>query len=280
MDKVVVGVDGSAGSAVALQWAARLAVKTGAEVVASHAFRPPWSEVSHDDHERLIAERKTQLEKHWVRPAIEAGATVRFVIRDDDPRDLLTRSALSEQPALVVVGRTGKAGGPGFLHLGSVAEHLAHNIDRPLAVIPSGATGPIQRIVVGVDGSEPSLNAVRWCVPVAQAFDAEVIAVTVDEPFLEWTTDSSPDNWRRDIERHLQDWVAPLTSVGVPVELVTQRNLHPADGLLGTASAQGGDLIVVGARGLGGITGLRSGGVAMKVLHRAAVPLVIVPSAD
>ena len=39
-----------------------------------------------------------------------------------------------------------------------------------------------------------------------------------------------------------------------------------------------GDLLVVGARGLGGFSGLRIGGTAMGLLHRAELPLVVVPT--
>lgn len=280
MQKIVVGVDGSSGSAAALRWAGQLVAGRGGEVVAVHALRSPRSELPADDHDRLVAERRTMLEELWVKPAIEAGATTRSVIQDGDPRDLLASAADTEDATLVVVGRTGDARGPGFLHLGSVAEYLAHSISRPLAVIPADGTGPIHRIIVGVDGSRPSLTAFEWCVGVANAVDADVVAVAVDEPYLEWTPPSSPDNWRRDVERHAKAWIAPLMTGGVSVHVVAQRDLHPAHGLLETASDRGGDLIVVGTRGVGGFTGLRAGGVAMKVLHRATLPLVLVPVAS
>ncbi len=220
------------------------------------------------------------LKDSWAKPAIETGATVRSVVENGDPRDILIGAGSGEDAALLVVGRAGQAGGPGFLHLGSVAEHLAHHIDRPLAVIPAGGAGPIHRIVVGVDGSAASRSAVQWCVPVAKAFDAEVIAVTVIELFPKWESTPNPSALRQEAEGRLKDWVTPLTDEGITVELVVQGDLHPADGLLGTASARGGDLMVVGARGLGGFSGLRAGGVAMKVLHRATVPLVLIPTSE
>jgi nucleotide-binding universal stress UspA family protein len=280
VERVVVGADGSSGSAVALEWAGTFAARSGCEVVAVHGFLPPWSEMSHDDHDRLVAERRATLKDSWIKPATEAGAPVRSVVKNGDPRDVLIGTRSSEDAALLVVGRVGQAGGPGFLHLGSVAEHLAHHVDGPLAVIPAGGAGPIQHIVVGVDGSAASRTAVQWCVPVAKAFDADVVAVTVIELHPKWESAPNPSSLRQEAEGRLEDWVTPLTDEGVAVELVVQGDLHPADGLLGTASARGGDLMVVGARGLGGFSGLRAGGVAMKVLHRATISLVLVPSAE
>jgi nucleotide-binding universal stress UspA family protein len=122
----------------------------------------------------------------------------------------------------------------------------------PPAVIPSTASGPIERIVLGVEGSAHSTPAVDWCANLAMATNATVVAMTVWEPYLEWTPASSPDNWRRDIERQLAKWAAPISEAGTTVEYVVQRDLHPSDGLLGVASARSGDVLVVGARGAGG----------------------------
>jgi nucleotide-binding universal stress UspA family protein len=278
MQKVLVGIDGSPGSAVALQWAGRLVAQWGGEVVALHALRSPSTGLPLAEHERFVADQRKEFEEQWTKPAIEAGAQIRALVREGDPRDLISATAEAEDATLVVVGQAGEAGGPGFLHLGSVAEYLAHNISRPLAVIPTSGTGPIKRIVVGVDGSDPSLAAVEWCADVATAVDADVVAVAVEEPYFEWTPASSPQNWRRDVERQLEEWTASLSKDGITVDVVAQRDLHPANGLLATASARSGDLLVVGARGVGGFTGLRAGGVAMKVLHKATLPLVLVPA--
>ncbi len=279
MKRVVVGTDGSSGSSVAMQWAGRVASLCGSEVIAVHCFVPPWSEVSPEDHDRLVAERRAALEAAWTTPATETGATVRSIVKDGDPRDTLIETARTEAAELIVVGRDGQAGGPGFLHVGSVAEHLAHHVDCPLAVIPASGTGPIERIVIGIDGSAASQTAVQWCIPVAKAFGAEVVAVTVIEPYPERSAATTLPRRQR-AEYDLAELVTPLTNAGITVQTVVQGDLHPADGLLGTASARGGDLIVVGTRGLGGFSGLRVGGVTMKVLHRATVPLVLVPATD
>ena len=153
--RLVVGVDGSEAAAAALAWAGPLAANAKAEIVAVNAFRNPWSEMPPDEHERLLKERKEELAEAWVRPAIDAGASVRTTVLEGDPRDVVLDVAESEEADLVVLGRTGQGGGPGFLHLGSVVEHAAHHTGQPLAVIPSTATGPIGRIVLGVDGWAP-----------------------------------------------------------------------------------------------------------------------------
>jgi nucleotide-binding universal stress UspA family protein len=263
----------------ALVWAARLAAGFGAEVVAVNCFQPPYSEMPPDVHDRLLADCERSLAGAWVTPALQVGAEVRTVVREGDPRDQLMAVADDEGADLLVLGRTGAGGGPGFLHLGSLVEHAAHHCSIPMAVVPAGWSKAIERIIVGVDGSKDSRSAIAWVAETAPALDASVVAVQVQEPFVEWTPESSPDNWRREVERHIEEWTAPLRESGVPVVSVAQEDLHPADGLLGVAAARRGDLLVIGTRGVGGFIGLRAGGVALKVLHHASLPLVLIPGA-
>lgn len=279
MRRVVVGVDGSSVAGDAVAWAGRLAAGVGAEVLAVYCFQRPYSEMPPDVHDRLWSEAERALAENWVEPALDAGAEVRTLVREGDPRDQLMAVADDEGADLLVLGRTGAGGGPGFLHLGSLVEHAAHHCSIPMAVIPAGWSRAIERIVVGVDGSEDSRSAIAWVAEVAPAWDASVVAVQVQEPFVEWTPASSPANWRRDVERHIEEWTAPLRESGVSVVSVAQEDLHPADGLLGVAAARSGDLLVIGTRGLGGFVGLRAGGVALKVLHHASLPLVLIPGA-
>lgn len=256
-------------------WTGQLAKPLGADVVAVNSFRSPYAEAPGDEHRRLLAQREEQLGK-WIRSAEGAVVEVVGLVREGDPRRVLLDEC-DAQGDLLVLGRTGLGGGPGFLHLGSVVEYAAHHTPIPLAVIPPNRVGPVDRIVIGVDGSPASLAAVAWLSEVAPALGASVIAVEVEEPYLEWTPPTSPKNWRRDVEHHLVEWTAPVHEAGADVLPIAQRDLHPADGLLGVAAARHGDLLVVGTRGLGGFTGLRAGGVALKVLHRANIPLVLVP---
>lgn len=278
MEKVAVGLDGSTAAGTALRWAIGLSAGTGAGILGINAFQNPWSEMRPEDHERLVAEREELLSRAWLGPAAAAGVAVDAMVRYGDPRDVLLDTALTAGADLLVLGRTGSGGGPGFLHLGSVVEHAAHHATLPLAVIPAAIPDEMKRIVVGVDGSTESRLALEWAGDVAKVMDSEVLAVQVMEPFVEWTPASSPENWRRNVERDLEDWATPLTEAGLSVIPVAQRDLHPADGLLGVAVARQADLVVVGARGLGGFKDLHAGGVALKILHRAGLPLVLVPA--
>jgi nucleotide-binding universal stress UspA family protein len=273
MKRIAVGVDGSVSSGAAIRWARTVADAVGADVVMVNALS---SESQPDALELERDERRQELASAWSEATGAPADEATIVIEPGDAREVLLAAVDSYEADLLVLGRSGSGGQPGFLHLGSVVEHVAHHIAVPLAVIPASWDGSLGRVVLGVDGSDDSRRAIDWVTVVAPALGAEVVAVEVAEPFLEWTPASSPDNWRRGVEQRIQEWTSGLAAGGVEVTAIAQRDMQPANGLLGVAAGRFADLLVVGARGLGGFAGLRMGGVAMKVLHQASMPLVMV----
>lgn len=136
---VVVGVDGSANSVLAVAFAAEEAALRGAELVAVHAYTGPVSigpgdmlplvhdtEMVADDAGRLLAEVTAGLaERHP-----DLRVTRRLV--PGQPRAVLL--AQSRDAQLVVVGARGRGGFAGLL-LGSVSQALLHHADCPLAIV-------------------------------------------------------------------------------------------------------------------------------------------------
>ncbi|MCP4223916.1 MAG: universal stress protein, partial [Actinomycetia bacterium] len=122
----------------------------GVEVEFAAGESDPGGDVWEPD--RLLDERRFAVEPGWIEPAVELGARVRSIVGQGDARQVLLSTAEAENANLVVVGRTGAGGGPGFLHLGSAVEYVSHHMSIPLAVVPGDSSRGIGRIVVGVDG--------------------------------------------------------------------------------------------------------------------------------
>lgn len=279
MKRIVVGADGSAGAANAMRWAARLAARHGAEVVVMTGFTPRDSELPPRRVETLLAEQEARLE-NWSEPARLGEVPVRTIVERGDPRPGILAVAEREGADLVVVGRAGNSAGPGLLHIGSMVEWLAHHADVPLAVIGGVVNLTTRSVLIGVDGSEESHAAVRWVLEMKGDADVQVVAASVEQPYVEWTPATSPENWRRDLERKIrEDHTRELADAGVEVHALALRGSNAADVLLQAAKDERTDLVVVGTRGLGGFTGLRVGGVALKTLHRADRPVILVPPA-
>ncbi len=121
-------------------------------------------------------------------------------------------------------------------------------------------------MVVGVDASEGSAAAVRWCSRMAPLLGGEVVVVHALAP------DESLS-----LDEQFEGWCAPLRDAGVPVRRVVED--EAADRLLRrVASAADADLIVVGGTQRGQFAGLVLGSVVEDLAHHGRRPVVIVPA--
>ncbi|MEQ8717791.1 MAG: universal stress protein [Acidimicrobiales bacterium] len=276
MKRLMVGVEGSEGSQAALRWTCALAEATGASVRAISTFASS-PKVLPEELETKVAQRRAELEG-WVK-AVGTSAKVDTTVWAEDPREVLADLAENDGVDLLVVGRDGPRGEPGFLAVGSVGEYLAHHVSVPLAVVPTDASPAFGVVVVGVDGSPGAVAAVDWVQALAGAAGCDVVAATVHEPVLDT---AQADGWKAQIETEiLEDWARPLVEAGITTRAVAVQGPAPAEGLLETAGEHDADLLVVGMRGRGGFLGLRVGGNAIRALHKASsVALVMVPAAE
>jgi len=139
----------------------------------------------------------------------------------------------------------------------------------------------VERIAVGVDGSENSVVAVEWAADLAAAVGAEVVAVhalgLLDR--IESGAEKVPTAGHRDeIRRQLDEvWTAAFDAAGVPCRRIV-RDGPSVDVLLAAAEEERADLLVVGSRGLGGYPEQLLGSTSTQVAQRSTVPVVIVPS--
>ncbi len=273
MERIVVGMDNSEAARTALAWAAEAARAIGAEVTVVNAYVPVQSEKRPGLLERLHAERRTEL-VNWCGNLLEGVSSDHEVIDGEAP-DALPAAAERLDADLLVVARSGESGSePGFLNIGSVVEHLAHNIARPLAVIAAGAPSATSRIVVGVDGSAHGRPAIAWTARFAEATNAHTTPVVVTESAQPSTDDSEVFDAAEEALR--TEWQAPGALLD-DVRTMPLSTVPVADALIDATTDVDADLLVVGARGLGGMTGVRLGGTALAVLHRIQRSMVIVP---
>ena len=139
-------------------------------------------------------------------------------------------------------------------------------------------------IVVGVDGSPASLEALRWALAEAAARGARLRAVHAwSHPFVTsplgavvpaldpGTLAELAGVARGRLEEALAAAGAAASGVQVEPDAVEGG---PAEVLLD--AAQSAELLVVGSRGLGGFEGLLLGSVSRRCSQHASCPVVIV----
>jgi nucleotide-binding universal stress UspA family protein len=142
--------------------------------------------------------------------------------------------------------------------------------------------GSGQQVVVGVDGSAASVEALRWAAAYASATGAIINAV------LSWHYPTAagvvppgvaPQPITDEIRASMQEALdKALTDVfGTPAPPNVHARVtygHPAVVLVDQSRTA--DLLVVGNRGHGAFTGMLSGSVSMHCVNNAHCPVVVV----
>jgi nucleotide-binding universal stress UspA family protein len=299
--EILVGVDGSAASMHALDWAAAEARTRGRtlHVVCSYTL-PSFTAASLDGGYAALDDTAIQQGARAVlsearQRAQAPGLEVVTTVATGDAAAVLVE--MSRDASLAVVGTRGKGGFADRL-LGTVSSTLPAHAYCPTVVVPlrdqrrggvvpadesTPVVRPVRRMIVGVDGSPQADLALRHAIDEAEAWGAELTAVAgvpvgSGSGVMAWlpaTIDQTQvladvtEGLNVVVDRALAD--RPGTTVkrvvldGTGAELLTEFS---------TAT----DLIVVGSRGRGGFTGLLLGSTSQAVLHHAACPSAAGPA--
>ncbi|MFT0761586.1 universal stress protein [Actinomyces sp. F1_1611] len=288
--EIVVGVDGSRESLDAALWAGEHAKRVNGHLTVVCAYpTASYSAAALDGGFAVVDDES--LHQGALDAANEAAAAVREQVGVDpevsalvgDPSIVLAE--LSKECDLIVIG---SRGGGGFADrlLGAVSSAVPAHSKCPVVTVPPHRSGkpftPIERIVVGVDGSDQASTALVKAVDLAFAWQAELTAVVaipvataggamawlpvaVDRQVL---LDDIMESLNSAIEKALNGrdmWVARHVLDGSPAALLTEFS---------TAV----DLVVVGTRGRGGFAGMLLGSTSQTVLHHSTCPVMTVPS--
>ena len=131
----------------------------------------------------------------------------------------------------------------------------------------------MKRIAVGVDDSPGGRAALEWALAEARQWGATLEVVLAWSYLVQPVSEFRPD-FDEDTAREVLDTIlAGHDTAGVELQPRIINDL-PVQALLHAANDS--DLVVVGARGLGGFTGLLLGSVSQQVATHAPCPVVVV----
>ena len=145
---------------------------------------------------------------------------------------------------------------------------------------PNSPTAPsapsAARIVVGVDGSPPSLDALRWAHRVGSALGLAIDAIICWSYPTNYGIGVAFTEYRPDVEAEAMLKRALHTAFGdtPPAGLrASVREGYPAKELID--ASRGAEMLVVGSRGHGGFVGLLIGSVSAYCAEHASCPVVV-----
>jgi nucleotide-binding universal stress UspA family protein len=284
----IVGLDGSACSTNAMEWAAvnatgratavELVTAWQTPVVGAYPMASPVAIPIDDDELRDAAAHDVAAVAADLDAKLDVPVTA--TVGHGGPAQVLLEA--SESASVLVVGSRGR-GGFARLLLGSTSTQCATHATVPTIVVPADVEPKrAERLLVGLDGSPNSMVALRWAVRFAApggtvlvdwVWDATPLAVGADAFFFPDASDLAVERFH-----HLVDSVTGLArECDVTLEREFVRGT-PRTEL--SARAEHADLVVVGARGHGAVGAALLGSVSTWLLHHVHRPVAVVPLAQ
>ena len=295
--RVVVGTDGSANAGRAVAWAAAQALRTGSVLEVVTGFGSGYVLTKPSDAKRAMSQVLDSAQD--IAEAAAPGVVVKRKSFQGSPESLLIQEAGAAD--LLVVGSRGLGGFKGRL-LGSVSRRCVHRAPCPVLVVrgpdddaagpaeggtpaagPDGGPAPDEpkpgrpRVVVGIDGSPSSIAAAEWAARQAELTDA------VLEVVMAWELPTSygmslpiPSDWDPDhdtgvlLEKALEPVRDEYPDVEIEAAVVEG---HPS--MILEKASNGADLLVVGSRGHGELTGMLLGSVSEHCVVHANCPVLV-----
>jgi nucleotide-binding universal stress UspA family protein len=290
---IIVGVDGSPASKMAVDWAARDAAMRNVPLTLVHALPAPaatWPATP-------VPAGFQQWQPQQAQQILADATTIAEAATEQDgpaqvDREVLYSTAvsalvdLSKDAAMAVVGCRGSDA----LHrtlLGSVSSGLVHRAHCPVAVIhdwghhPLGGEDPPMPhpaqapVLVGIDGSPASALATAIAFDEASVRGVDLVALhacsdmgVCEFPDLDWPTMKVVQ--LEFLARLLAPWQECCSGVTVRRLVVVDR---PARRLV--EESKSAQLVVVGSHGRGGFAGMLLGSVSAAVAQSARVPVIV-----
>jgi nucleotide-binding universal stress UspA family protein len=216
------------------------------------------------------------------------GISIGTVVREGPAVTEILDQAAATSADLIVMGTHGTSGFERLV-LGSVTEKVLRKARCPVLTVPRAQpdavpAGPVvfKRIVCGVDFSDCSLAALKYALSLAQEADGQLTVVHV------LTSQLVPDavladqhlsvlayqRQRKDEAQRRLDEAVPATSAEYcRVESTIVRG-KPWREIVGIATAQQSDLIVLGVHGRGPVDLMFFGSTAHQVVRHASCPVL------
>jgi nucleotide-binding universal stress UspA family protein len=286
--RVLLAMDGSNDAKAAGQWLGHLPLPPDREVLVVTVVTPPIlpvvPDVIGDLHRALVADARRLADNTASELLTARKATGRVV--EGDPREEIIAAARTWGADLIVLGARGLGALTEFL-LGSVSLGVARHAPCPVLVC-KGAPRDVRSTTVALDGSAHARAALAWfaALPLPSVSRVRLLAVTEPQRYpssapgvlreaLRSAVAAIEGERRAALEKECVAAVETLHGRDLVVELSVQAG-KAADVIVRDSAANGSDLLVLGARGLGTLERLLLGSVSESVLRHASCPVLVV----
>lgn len=302
--KILVTLDTSKLAEIALPYAEELAAKFGSELILLHVGTLADS-TDKSDHNLYLKKITAKTERNIKEyRALSPGAKVKVTsallgspaIIANPPEEILDYIE-KENISLVIMATHGRTG-IGRWALGSTANKVARAAMCPLLLIRAGAHSPrkvsLAKILVPLDGSQPSEAVLPYVENLASTFKSEVSLLNVVEmlyhvyPYSEGVgyygsagvirmayTEEEMKPMRAVAEKYIKDINNKLSSKGIRTSYEVKTG-SPGEEIIKAERKLHPHLVAMSTHGHSGFGRFDHGSVTDKVLHGGNTPLLLV----
>jgi nucleotide-binding universal stress UspA family protein len=290
---IIVPLDGSAFGEHAIPIALRVAATMNAEIELVHVHEavPPYytqgaSPLDPALDAALLAQWRHYLERLAERLRRTTPVAIATVVLSGPVPATLAEHVDERHPELVAAATHGH-GGLSRAWLGSVATALVRHACAPVLLLRPNESRdaavpryPFARVLVPLDGSAQSEEAIGHALRIASNDSAEYLLVHVVMPLV--LPPEAPDATALDLsqirasaEAYLEDVADRVRERVHAVETCVLEDAHTSRAILQYAAASRADLVSMETHGRTGFSRLVFGSVADKVVRGAGVPVLL-----
>ena len=284
LEKILCPVDFFPASLAAANYATALAAEYGATVHLLHVVTPmirtayEYSMNVADMTEAM--ERASRLEMTKLVTQLQNKyAKVESEVRSGEAREVIKQTIARLNPDLVAMGTHGRRGVERWV-MGSVTEWTIRHSVAPVLTIASTkrpTEGQLRRIMVAIDFSDGTAEAVKYALSIADAHKSQVTLVHVVDPLTLEIPDRYRDILVGGVDKQLRDLFPSGVRNSRMVETKVKQGV-PYRMILELLKTEKTDLLVMNIRGRGMIDRALLGSTAERVVRGAICPVILIPT--
>ncbi|HUX85525.1 MAG TPA: universal stress protein [Chloroflexota bacterium] len=283
--EILVPLDGSPLAERAIPFAHALALETGARLLLIRAVPPPRFSEWTADHAKIMVDAERYLESTLPFPTDKHSVETAFYF--GDPALTIINEAHHHSADVIVMSTHGRSGFGQWIY-GSVAEEVFRHVSIPVVIIPSHcqrdwSSSPTRTIVIPLDGSDLSLEAIGPAEDLAQALKASILLARVVPVSAVRKTDSHPETTsvaerQTDLATaadSLEEIARGIRSHGPTVTTTVIESDDPGVAIAELTHATNVAAVAMSTHGRTGVARLSVGSVAARTIQQAECPILL-----
>ena len=207
------------------------------------------------------------------------GLEVNLSVVEGKPQDQLLSMIRENKPDLLVLGKKQISNGSGI-----IARRIARKADCPIWFITEKATTNLKKILVPIDFSSHSLNALKTALYLKEQLKEVTITALhlIDVPMTAYKIDRNKEEiiqrLKAAAENSFRQFLQQnkLSETDIKFKMLLNDNFNVAEYIQKTTAQEKSDLIITGAKGRSGLSRFVFGSVTERLISYPETPPILV----